>query len=237
MDTPDTRPTEDETDAGSAPFEGFSAAAQAVFDRLAAVEHTPVAELFVRLLSTLRAAEHRVEREKQRAERAEAESLLDSLTGLNNRRAWIRMLSREEERCRRHAIPANVIVVDLDDLKSTNDSFGHAAGDDMLRRAARTILAHTRSHDAVARLGGDEFGVLAAHCTRSDAEILAIRIYEALGAEGISASVGIAERHPDHGLQRAWEEADQAMYERKRGRRKSPDAYLTTGDAGDSSAS
>ena len=72
---------------------------------------------------------------------------------------------REMERLKKLGFPvveigSNINDKDLDDLKATNDAFGHPAGDEVLRRAARTIMANIRAHDSVARLGGDEFAIL-----------------------------------------------------------------------------
>lgn len=202
-----------------APFEDFSTAARAVFRRFCALEEEPLDELIGRLLSTVLLAEERARDAAARADRAELDSLADPLTGLANRRAWIRLVATEEDRCRRHGIETSVVVIDLDGLKEVNDDLGHTAGDDLLCRAARAIVAQTRAHDAVARLGGDEFAVLATHCPEDDAQALTRRLVAALDEERISASVGVATRMPAQGLHRAWEQADSAMYRTKRDRR------------------
>lgn len=212
-----------ESVARLAPFEGFSAAARAVFGRLCALDEEPLDELLGRLLSTVLVAEERAREAATRAEQAELDSLADTLTGLANRRAWIRLLATEEDRCRRHGIETSIVVIDLDGLKGVNDELGHAAGDDLLRRASRAIVAQTRAHDAVARLGGDEFGVLATHCPESDAQAFTRRLVDALDRERISASVGVSTRTPAQGLHRAWEQADSAMYRAKRNRKLSRD--------------
>jgi predicted signal transduction protein with EAL and GGDEF domain len=80
-----------------------------------------------RLLSTVLAAEQRVDQTRRRAERAEAEALMDPLTGLANRRGWELLLEREEQRCRRYGALASVLMIDLDGLKAVNDTAGHAA--------------------------------------------------------------------------------------------------------------
>jgi diguanylate cyclase (GGDEF)-like protein len=156
--------------------------------------------------------------EQRRATLAEAESLFDPLTGVGNRRHWSRLLEAEDSRCRRHGLPAAVIVADLDALKEVNDRYGHAAGDDVLRRAGAILKDVSRGHDAVARLGGDEFAVLAVGCGHADAEALAHRLRAALDEAGIPASVGFAGRHPAGGLPHAWRRADAAMYDDKRRR-------------------
>lgn len=213
--------TERDPEAAShlSPFEDFSTAARAVFGRLCDTHDEPLDELLVRLLGTVLLAEERAQDAAARADQAELDSLADPLTGLANRRAWIRLLATEEDRCRRHGIETSIAVVDLDGLKAVNDELGHAAGDDMLCRAARAIVAQTRAHDAVARLGGDEFGILATHCPESEAQVLSRRLVDALDRERISASVGVSTRTPAQGLHRAWEQADSAMYRTKRHRK------------------
>ena len=149
------------------------------------------------------------------AERALADASTDPLTGLGNRRAWEWMLAAEEERCSRFDRPAAVLCIDLDGLKETNDLYGHAAGDDLLRRAAVAISSAVRAHDVVARLGGDEFGILAIESDTRTARRLAKRISRALETEGVRASIGMAVRG-QQGLEAAVADADAAMYSAKR---------------------
>ena len=170
--------------------------------------------------------------ERERATMAEAESLFDALTGLGNRRHWSRVLESEDSRCRRHGLPASIIVADLDGLKEVNDALGHAAGDDVLRRAGGVLREISRTHDAVARLGGDEFGLLAVDCGHETAEALAQRVRAAFEAEGIAVSIGFAGRHPAGGLEHAWRRADTAMYADKRHRGRVLDLTQTAHPAG-----
>jgi len=176
----------------------------------------PTLELIGRLLATVLAQELEREELERRVERAELEALTDPLTGVGNRRAWDHIFDAEEARCRRYGSPASLVSVDLDELKLVNDDRGHAAGDALLRRAAQVIEATKRASDVVARLGGDEFGVLAVECDETAAAALAERIRQAFLGAGIRASVGHATRQPGIGLAGAWEEADAAMYARKR---------------------
>ncbi|MHC4295268.1 MAG: GGDEF domain-containing protein, partial [Planctomycetota bacterium] len=87
-------------------------------------------------------------------------AITDHLTGAYNRRYFYHMtdqlLSRTQPRCARIAL----LLFDIDDFKRYNDTYGHAAGDEVLREVARLIQRTTRSHDIVARIGGDEFAVL-----------------------------------------------------------------------------
>ncbi|HWH31756.1 MAG TPA: sensor domain-containing diguanylate cyclase [Egibacteraceae bacterium] len=178
-------------------------------------EHLPMVEAMAKTIAGSLAA-HVVLAERGRvAERAMADASTDPLTGVGNRRAWEWTIAAEEERCARFRRPAAVISLDVDGLKQTNDEHGHAAGDDLLRRAAVAISSAVRAHDVVARLGGDEFGVLAIECDGRTARRLAKRIARALEEEGVRASMGIAGR-ADGGLAAAVEAADAAMYAAKR---------------------
>lgn len=87
-------------------------------------------------------------------------SLTDDLTGLPNRRAFLRRLEDEVGRAQRYSSSLALAVLDLDRFKLINDEFGHTAGDDVLRSYAQQVLSVFRHHDLVARYGGEEFAVL-----------------------------------------------------------------------------
>ena len=176
----------------------------------------PLVELQARLLGAMLHAELKTSELSRRAERANTDASTDGLTGLINRRAWDRVLINEETRCQRYGHSAFVISVDLDGLKSVNDTQGHAAGDKLIKRAAKALRAAAREQDVVARLGGDEFALLAIECDRAGGQALLKRISDALARERIQASIGHAMRLPLFGLQAAWEESDHAMYECKK---------------------
>lgn len=172
-------------------------------------------ETFAGVLNALLQTETLLAAEARRAERAHAEATIDPLTGLFNRRGWMRLLTSEEQRCRRYGHPASVLVLDLDDLKEVNDREGHFAGDELIARAADVLKDEARAHDVVARVGGDEFALLAVECDRVRAEVLATRLQSALEAAGVRAAIGSAQRQPGPGLEHAWHEADQRMYDAK----------------------
>ena len=87
-------------------------------------------------------------------------SLTDDLTGLPNRRAFLRHLSDEISRSERYGFPLSVAIIDLDHFKSINDQYGHPVGDAVLRNYAKNIFTILRNHDIVSRYGGEEFAVL-----------------------------------------------------------------------------
>ena len=172
--------------------------------------------LQARLLATVLNLQLQREELERRAERAETEAHRDVLTGLANRRAWDTVLAAEEARCRRYGHPAAVVVVDLNGLKTLNDSSGHAAGDQLLRDAAAVLHGAARETDLVARLGGDEFGVLALETDGNGGHVTAERLRRALRDHGVAAAVGVGVRSPQATLAVAWQDADRAMYEDKR---------------------
>ena len=89
---------------------------------------------------------------------------LDPLTGLNNRRSGEQRLAEEISRAQRHGRPLTILLLDLNGLKSLNDKFGHAAGDELIRQFAARLSKAIRGSDLAVRLGGDEFLVLLPEC-------------------------------------------------------------------------
>ena len=199
-------------------------------------EELPLIELLAKLLSSLLMAELEAQQQARRAERAEADLLTDSLTGLFNRRGWDSLLIAEESRCKRYGSPACVLVIDLDELKAINDNHGHAVGDALIQRAAEVLISATRQQDIVARLGGDEFAVLAVECDSAGGEALMERLMNAFAAAGVKASIGMALRNPADTLDDAWRESDRRMYSHKKrgsnGRRAAGEGAHSTGGGG-----
>ena len=105
-------------------------------------------------------AEQRIAQLQRRIDQLEKLAVTDELTGLLNRRGFESQLSRTLELSRRHGEPGLLIYVDLDGFKMVNDTYGHAAGDAVLKQVARMLTENVRSTDLVGRLGGDEFAVL-----------------------------------------------------------------------------
>jgi diguanylate cyclase (GGDEF)-like protein len=157
-----------------------------------------------------------------RAARAEAGALLDPLTRLANLRAWQRLLEREEARCRQSDHPVGVLVVDIDGLTAVNRTEGHAAGDDLLVRAAMVLLRSSRGADVVARLAGDRFAILASGATEGQLAALGTRLRLRLAGTGVPASVGWSSRRGHRDLEETWVSADRDMLRAKQslGRRR-----------------
>jgi diguanylate cyclase (GGDEF)-like protein len=125
----------------------------------------------------------------------------DGLTGLPNRMLFGDRLSRALAHARRNNLPVAVMVVDLDRFKGVNDRLGHAAGDELLRQAARRMRACVRDEDTVARLGGDEFALLLPYVSGVDGPVSVARRLVAAFAEPVelagqpvvvSPSIGIS---------------------------------------------
>lgn len=179
----------------------------------------PLLALLGQLLSMVLAAD----RARDQAASAVLEATLaaetDALTGLYNRRAWDRVLAEEQDRFSRFADPTVAVVLDLDLLKTINDTQGHAAGDTYIRLAGSALSDSVRGRDVVARLGGDEFAVLLRGCTEADAVLAVERMHGALADAGVAGSIGWAPITVLKGFPAALAEADTAMYAAKAARR------------------
>jgi len=153
----------------------------------------------------------------------EEAAFTDHLTGLANRRRFERQLEREVARVLRFERPFSLLMIDIDNFKNLNDTFGHDAGDDAIRRISRVLREGTRGIDLAARIGGEEFAVLLVETSQTGgldvAERLrvAIKALETPSGGRITASFGVAECPTDaqtaSGILKA---ADVALYEAKR---------------------
>lgn len=160
-------------------------------------------------------------------QRADVERLAatDGLTGLLNRRSFDDRLRIEADRARRLGYPLVVSLVDLDGFKKLNDSRGHLAGDDALRRVADALAAAVRGSDVLARYGGDEFAIIQPGCDVAVAAVVGKRLRAAverldLVADSrpgrlLTASVGAAPLRSERGAVDALAEADAALYRAK----------------------
>lgn len=108
----------------------------------------------------------------------------DPLTGLLNHRAFHKRYQEETARAIREGTSLAVAVMDLDNFKFFNDAYGHAVGDDVLRRVAETLLNGCRPYDTLARFGGDEFALLMPNTTLGAASALTSRLRKTLAATG-----------------------------------------------------
>jgi diguanylate cyclase (GGDEF)-like protein len=157
-------------------------------------------------------------REHRRARRAEAEALVDPLTGLANRRAFDRRLAEEWQRSERYGHPLGMVMLDLDGFKRLNDTRGHKEGDRVLREAASRIADRLRTVDLAARFGGDEFAALCPETPSEGLDALTHSLERCLEGLPVGASIGYAEREPeDANPLDLLTRADAAMYAQKNG--------------------
>ena len=175
-------------------------------------------------------------------EQTQEDSLTDPLTALPNTRSLFQHLARELARAERHRSEVSLIVMDLDDFKEINDSFGHRVGDWALREVARVLRSAIRPYDMCVRYAGDEFVVVLSGCGRNEAESKRLELQAGVGrilldveADGrrvpLSISAGVAVfPHDGDSYDALVATADRQMYEDK-SRRKN-DARRRS-DAGD----
>jgi diguanylate cyclase (GGDEF)-like protein len=153
------------------------------------------------------------------------QSVIDPLTQLYNRRYLDETLRRELARATRRGMPLAVIILDLDHFKRVNDTFGHEAGDLLLRNVARVLQQAVRGGDVACRFGGEEMVVLLPECTldialaraeRLRQEIRALKLAVNKDVLAVSASFGVA-AYPLHGdtPEALLQAADAAMYAAK----------------------
>ncbi|HZH90900.1 MAG TPA: diguanylate cyclase [Pyrinomonadaceae bacterium] len=157
---------------------------------------------------------------------AESHALTDALTNLPNARALQLRFGEEEARARRNGTSFQVVMLDLDEFKSVNDTYGHSIGDQMLREVARVLNAQLREYDFLARYAGDEFVAIVQDLPRAQADDLCARIERAIAQLSlrvppdkrarVGISVGAARFGVDgETLNQLLIAADQAMYSAK----------------------
>jgi diguanylate cyclase (GGDEF)-like protein len=163
---------------------------------------------------------------RKRNKKLQELSVTDSLTGLHNHKHLMDKLASEVTRSERHDHPFSVVMIDIDYFKKYNDTYGHQAGDDVLRKMANIFKESIRSSDYVARYGGEEFTVVFPETGMEEAMNGAKRIRKRLARETfgnektkipITISMGIA-TYPDHGEdpETLVSRADAALYQAKK---------------------
>jgi two-component system, cell cycle response regulator len=183
-------------------------------------------ELQVRLRAGIRLVDLQTQLLKAREDLRD-QATRDSLTRLWNRSSILNELGRELARSEREARPLGVVIVDLDHFKNINDTYGHLAGDAVLREAARRMQNSIRQYDSIGRYGGEEFLILFPGCGESEAYAQADRLRKQLAQAEMSvndtslrvtASFGVTTALPGE----IWTEealirkADEALYMAKK---------------------
>ena len=188
--------------------------------------HTELAKKFDAAQNYLSKIESDKRKLSDELDRARMLSLTDELTGLPNRRAFIRRLDDEVSRVKRYGFPLSLVLIDIDHFKLVNDEFGHAAGDKVLQAYAEKILSIFRHHDMIARYGGEEFAVLLPN-TNLDGVLRALDKVKAnvpnveVMASGVcipapTFSAGVTEYRAPESPSQLIERADHALYRAKR---------------------
>ena len=181
-------------------------------------------ELITEMLSYAAAAEQRLGEQRDRIAILEDLSVTDDLTGLPNRRALRSFIARALSGAARHKENGVVGFVDLDGFKAINDTYGHNAGDKILRHLADTLRSAIRPTDMVARLAGDEFVVVLTRCCEEEGR-KRLRIVQKIinkqqiihngKAINLKASMGIQSYNATCNASEVMHAADKAMYEDK----------------------
>jgi diguanylate cyclase (GGDEF)-like protein len=165
---------------------------------------------------------------------------IDGLTGLYVRRYFDSRLREELERSKRFGAPFSIVLLDIDDFKKTNDTFGHALGDRVLREVAQSMKRNLRGVDIAARYGGEEFafilprtGIVDAHAVaeRIRHDVADVRIAHDGRVVRVTASLGIScypDSAPGHDVTLLIERADIALYRAKTSGKNRVELYWTT---------
>ena len=149
-------------------------------------------------------------------------SRTDILTGLNNRGYWQECLISEYKRFRRDNMPRTLIIFDIDHFKVVNDTYGHQAGDLVIKEVAKSLISNQRDTDISGRYGGEEFVIILNNVSEKSARIFSERLRKSIGGLtvrykdtdiNITISLGLAEPREQDESENAWiERADRALY-------------------------
>jgi len=152
-------------------------------------------------------------------------STVDAVTGAANRRAGEDMLDNEIRRARRYGLPLAVLSFDVGSFHSSNDLYGSAVGDPVLRKIAETVMGRLRTSDMLARMRGEEFLIVATHTAAADAVRLAEKLRGAIAEADlpsagygatVSISLGVTQVAPDEGSATVLDRLDAALHRAKR---------------------
>jgi diguanylate cyclase len=177
------------------------------------------------LQQRLEKAEQQLAQQAVEIKAHESEARTDSLTGLNNRRAFDDELKRRFSEWQRKNTPCTLVLLDIDFFKKFNDTHGHQVGDEVLRQVAKVLTAQSRDMDMPCRYGGEEFAVILPATAAAQACIVAERIRAAVEASTtvcdgkslkVTCSLGISDFASEDDVARLIRRADDALYASKK---------------------
>lgn len=152
-------------------------------------------------------------------------SMTDRLTGLLNRGTWENLVDAEYERFRRYGQATSLVMFDIDHFKPVNDTYGHLAGDEVIRHTADVTRNNIRQPDSAGRYGGEEFGIILPETDAESARVICERIREAIEKSTVSTSAGDIQYTVSMGIAQLTEtpenymqwmqKADEALYKAK----------------------
>jgi diguanylate cyclase (GGDEF)-like protein len=196
---------------------------QQALDRKASEASRLYIALLLSMLAFIAFWAYRIKRSQMRFMR---QARRDGLTDIFNRQHFVSAAEQQLQYCRKSGREACLVLIDLDHFKAVNDTYGHAVGDRVLKRAVAACQAHLRSTDIFGRLGGEEFGIVLPECTLEQvldrAERIRLAIVEVVRGDAaddicISASFGVASTtRSGHELRQLLIHADDALYQAKR---------------------
>ena len=163
---------------------------------------------------------------RERVQQSIEMALIDSLTGLNNRRYLENHLAAMIDNARARRAPLSLLILDIDHFKRVNDNYGHDAGDEVLKGFADRLRGILRGGDVLCRIGGEEFIIAMPGMNLGAAQRIAERARMAIESDAfeigggkapicVTASIGIAERRDSEGAQEIYKRADEALYRAK----------------------
>ena len=151
-------------------------------------------------------------------------TIVDGLTGVHNKRYLIEQLERELSRATRHSRPLSLVMLDIDHFKDVNDSFGHLAGDQVLKEVAQLAKSRLRPDDVIARYGGEEFAIVLPETSLEGGVLIAEQLRNMIEEElfafedeeiEVTVSCGVSEFQPDWRAHDFLKDADAKLYEAK----------------------
>ncbi len=191
--------------------------------------------IFVIIVTTMFVIDRKGSEEKIMALNKELHELAhrDPLTGTENRLSFMKVIEEEVERAQRYNVPLSVIMFDIDSFKKINDTFGHATGDEVLKKLTEIIENNLRKSDKLFRVGGEEFVVTLPNTDIDKAKIVAEKLRKAVckthfGKTGrITISIGVTQVTEDDDVDTLITRVDEALYRAKNNGRNRVEVILS----------